>query len=341
MSKGGFFWRYKLHHVTFWTVYFIFWTAIYRSSYPSIWPLIVVVSLYMVFLAISFYTTAYYLIPRFLYPRRFLVFSLLTASLFIVTSAGLAASLFMYMRPYIPKETTNAFQFIVAGAFSSNIIFTGAMCAVKLIVDRMRMDQERKRVEKHHLESELQYLKAQVNPHFLFNAINSVYFLIKRNPDQAAQTLIRLSDLLRFQLYDCSGEMIDIRKEIEYLENFVALEEIRKGPRVTVDFKVGEDVRGFGIAPFLMIPFLENAFKFVSSYNDRENQVKVFIARHQNKMTAEFFNTCEYDHNESVGGIGLKNVARRLELLYPDRHALVIEKMPDAYRATLTLQLDE
>lgn len=317
----------------------MFWTSIYRSSYPSIWPLIIVVSLYMVFLAISFYTTAYYLIPRFLYARRFGVFSLLAAALFIVTSAGLAASLFSYMRPYIPKETEHAMEFIVAGAFSSNIIFTGAMCAVKLIIDRLRMDQERKRLEKHHLESELQYLKAQVNPHFLFNAINSVYFLIKRDPDQAAQTLIRLSDLLRFQLYDCSGELIDIRKEIEYLENFVALERIRKGPRVKVEFSVGEEVRGFGIAPFLMIPFLENAFKFVSSYSDRENQVSASINFTENRLTAVFYNTCEYDHKETVGGIGLKNVARRLELLYPGRHTLKTEKMPDAYRATLSLQI--
>jgi len=151
--------------------------------------------------------------------------------------------------------------------------------------------------------------------------------------------LIKLSDLLRFQLYDCSDEKIPFEKELEYLQNYIALEKLRKGERVKVEYTAEGQLGGFQIAPFLLIPFLENAFKYVSNYADYANTIRVELFRTHDRFTARFFNTHENLPRNTVGGIGLKNVKRRLELLYPDQYELTIEEKPDTYFVTLSLKI--
>ncbi|HEY5823842.1 MAG TPA: histidine kinase, partial [Cyclobacteriaceae bacterium] len=238
--------------------------------------------------------------------------------------------------PEIEGNITAVFQ--IASLAVSTMV--AAMGAIKLFIDKIRSDKESHLLEKQRLESELQYLKAQVNPHFLFNAINSVYFLIKKNPDVAAETLIKLSDLLRFQLYDCLDDKIPIEKEMEYLKNFVALEKIRKGEKIQVELIIGEGMSGFRIAPFMLIPFLENAFKHVSTSSERENKIIIQFNRVDNQFTASFFNTSDNLKRNEVGGIGLKNVKRRLELLYAHKHELVIKEEANTYSVNLSMAIE-
>jgi LytS/YehU family sensor histidine kinase len=205
-------------------------------------------------------------------------------------------------------------------------------------VEYFRADRTEAAVRGKRIEAELQYLKAQVNPHFLFNAINSVYFLIKKDPEKASETLIKLSDLLRFQLYDCSSDTIGIDQELVYLENYMALEKLRRGERVTVEYRREGELRGFQLAPLMLIPFLENAFKFVSSHTDRPNIIRVVLSREGEMFRASFFNTYEKLQRNGVGGIGLKNVTRRLELLYP-KYTLDVRDEHDTYSVTLTIPL--
>jgi LytS/YehU family sensor histidine kinase len=291
----------------------------------------------MVFNAFTFYGTSYYLIPTYLYKRKLGKFLSLTALFFLITSFGLGFTLLWTMAPYIPTEYKNASWTIFLGAFSTNIFFPGSMCAAKLVIDRVKADRERKQMENQRLGAELQYLKAQVNPHFLFNAINSIYFLIKKDPETAAATLIRLSDLLRFQLYDCSDEKIPIEKELEYLQNYISLETIRKGNKVKIEFDMRGNLTGFRIAPFLLMPFLENAFKFVSNFTDKPNVICVKLDRENGRITGHFSNTFDGVQRYTVGGVGLKNVKRRLELLYPDEHELQFDEKPGQYSVTISL----
>jgi two-component system LytT family sensor kinase len=223
--------------------------------------------------------------------------------------------------------------------FLSNTTIVGILLAVKQAFDRVKSISAQRKQEKERLESELQYLKAQVNPHFLFNSINSVYILIRKDPEQAAETLLKLSDLLRFSLYDCSEEFIPIEKELDYISNFIELEKLRKGKRVTVDFQADKHLGGFMIAPFLLIPFLENAFKFVSN-NGSGNEIKIKIAHCNDKLEATFFNTCDNHLVVSdVGGIGIPNVKRRLELMYPGKHTLIIQPTDTSYSVTLSVDV--
>lgn len=331
--------RYKAHHILFWSSYFIFWVLFYKAQYASLWSICFVTFQYTLFHALCFYLVGYRIIPRYLTPKRVGLFFLYSLLIVLATSLGLATTLFLTFSFLIRNNTSFPFASIFFVSFGSNVSIAGVLVAVKLIVDRVRSERRLRELENQQLAAELQYLKAQVNPHFLFNAINSVYFLIKKDPHKAAETLIKLSDLLRFQLYDCSDEKIPIEKEIEYLNNFITLEKLRKGDKVTVHYQQDGNLNGFLIAPFMLIPFLENAFKFISNYKEKPNEIHILLKRDEERLTACFKNTYEEIPRNGVGGIGLKNVKRRLDLLYPQKHLLQIDHHQETYSVTLTLDL--
>jgi two-component system LytT family sensor kinase len=329
--------KLKLHHLLFWTAYYIFWVLMYQSMYQNLFSVGLVTAVYLLFNAACFYSISYWVGPRFYNHRRYVLALLLFVMIAIATSIGLAFSLIQTMHVL---GATYPFQFsmVMGYAIISNITVLVIATGLRQLLGRFRADRNTATVRRKQVEAELQYLKAQVNPHFLFNAINSVYFLIKKDPDLASETLIKLSDLLRFQLYDCSEDTIPIEQEREYLENYMALEKLRKGDRVTLDYRAEGDLHGFRIAPLVLIAFLENAFKFVSNYTDRENIIRVILWREDTQFRASFYNTYEPHPPAEVGGIGIRNVKRRLELLYPD-HTFVVSHEHDSYTVTLTIPL--
>lgn len=327
--------RYKAHHVLLWLAYYAFWISFYLEFY-EFWKLVLIVTIYLAFLAAGFYTTAYYLFPRFLYKQKYWKFLILFTVLTLVLS--LAQGYFLYATSTVQNEYTTYLS-MTKFSFMSILTMVGLLAGAKLVVEKIQTDRANRVRDKQRLESELQYLKAQVNPHFLFNAINSVYFLIKKNPDQAAETLIKLSDLLRFQLYDCSGEKIAIEKELEYLHNFIALEKIRKGEKLSVQLEQRGNLTGFELAPFLLIPFIENAFKHVSTTAGNENRIMILLQREGNTLSASIKNTMEKKIQQEVGGIGLKNVKRRLELLYPGLHELEIREQDATHWVQLSITI--
>ncbi|NOT73604.1 MAG: histidine kinase [Cyclobacteriaceae bacterium] len=331
--------KYKFHHILMWVLYYAFFFVFYKDYYPSAAILLMAITIYFVFNAAAFYIIGYFLFPRFLNKNKYILFFLLSGILLLALCVLLTATLYAFFWDYIPKEMASL-QLLFQLSLISVVPLAGLMSGGKLIFDRIKYDRHNRTMDQQRLESELQYLKAQVNPHFLFNAINSVYFLIKKDPNLAAETLIKLSDLLRFQLYDCSDEKIAIEKELEYLQNFISLEKIRKGEKVSVDFRLTGNLSGFQIAPFLLIPFLENAFKYVSTKNDHLNQIEIHLDRQNNIFTASFTNSTDHNIKNEVGGIGHKNVKRRLDLLYQNKHELKLTDSGNTYKAVLTLEIE-
>lgn len=196
-----------------------------------------------------------------------------------------------------------------------------------------------RKLEIEKLSSELDYLKAQINPHFVFNSINTIYFQIDKHNTQARESLSAFSDMLRYQLYECNGKEIPVEKEIIYLKNYVALQRMRKDENYTISFAVGDDLSNFVVSPLLFIPFVENAFKHVSHHTDK-NEVRIGISRTETDVVLSVFNTKENKPvAKDAAGIGLRNVKRRLELLYKDRHHLVINDRDESYEVKLSLQI--
>ncbi len=340
---GRNFLKYKLHHVLFWMVYYVGWIQVYRNYYESLTDLMQVTLVYGVAHASIYYIAQYALIPRFWKKRQPLKFILTLMVLLL----GSVVFMYIAIRAILGDFFLEAFD---GAAFpwlfffgTSNVFWVTLMLSVKAMIDNYRGQRANERKEKERLESELQFLKAQVNPHFLFNTINSVYVLIGQDPKKASDTLIKLSDLLRAQLYDFGNERIPIEQELEYLENYMELEKIRKGKKLTLEYEKDDQLMGFSIAPLLLVPFLENCFKHLSSYNGHPNIIRIRLARDERNLKAHFFNTHNgkaAKNNNQPGGIGLKNVRRRLELLYPQAHTLNINEMPESYEVTLSLEID-
>jgi len=190
-------------------------------------------------------------------------------------------------------------------------------------------------------KTELKYLKAQLNPHFLFNGINSVYHLIGKNNPMAKETLLQFSGLLRYQLYESSEPYIRLEKELEYVSQFIQMEEVRKGEDIELSYDIDFENASQKIAPLLLTPFIENAFKHVSHHDQSvENRISIVITEQDNELILKVNNS--YDGaaaKRNFGGVGLTNVNRRLELLYPEKYNLDIDQKETFYSVTLKIDL--
>jgi two-component system LytT family sensor kinase len=198
-------------------------------------------------------------------------------------------------------------------------------------------------VAKEKAETELNFLKSQINPHFLFNSLNSVYFLIDKNNTEARRALHTFSDMLRYQLYEVKGEKIPIEKEIGYLQDYVGLQQLRN-EHCSVQLNIDMQMKSFFIEPLLLIPFVENSFKHLSHFNSgKENQVQIDLSKQNGEMKFTVRNTTEGQATHEVsesGGIGLANVKRRLELLYPQKHQLEVSEKEGWFDVHLKIKID-
>ena len=195
--------------------------------------------------------------------------------------------------------------------------------------------------EKEKLTAELQLLKAQVHPHFLFNTLNNLYALTLRKSDGAPEMVLKLSGLLSYMLYECNATEVPLEKEIRMLENYVDLEKLRYGSRLDVSLNFTGDIRGKTITPLLLIPFVENAFKHGSSEQLEQAWISLDLAVEGNRMSFKLVNS--KDANESpgggAGGIGLVNVRKRLELIHANNYELKITPQEETFLVYLSLEL--
>jgi two-component system LytT family sensor kinase len=199
-------------------------------------------------------------------------------------------------------------------------------------------EEQVKNIQINQLQTELKYLRSQINPHFLFNGLNTIYGSINMNNTEARDMMVQFSDLLRYNLYEADVDMIELEKEVKYMKNYVALQKARSNDNLHVTLNVNYQNGGVKIAPLIFMAFVENAFKYVSRDDTGINRIIIELNEDAGKI--DF--TCDnsYDEPESgTGGIGLNNAERRLELLYKDRYLLDINKDESMYHVRLKLTL--
>jgi LytS/YehU family sensor histidine kinase len=216
-----------------------------------------------------------------------------------------------------------------------------SIVSVYLIIEKVRFRKYVEAIEKEKTRNELNFLRAQFNPHFLFNSINSIYGHIDKKNSTARTMLLTFSEMLRYQLYECNVELIDIDREINYIRNYVAIQQSRREENLLVDLEVKEDVRGFKIAPMLFIAFVENAFKYVSTEESCDNVVGISFRMESDELLFRTYNTKEKRNGHPIRhqGIGIQNVKRRLELLYPDRYDLSIHNNDRLFEVDLKIKV--
>jgi LytS/YehU family sensor histidine kinase len=197
-------------------------------------------------------------------------------------------------------------------------------------------------LEKERIKSELDYLKAQINPHALFNSLNTIYGHIDKNNQAARNILLQFSELLRYQLYDCGVEKVNLGQEIDYIKNYVAFQRFRNDEKLIVQTCVENINTGLSIAPLLLIILIENSFKFVSNFSDKENKICISIKTEGHVLKTTFRNTIEFNAGNNIGhspGIGIRNLKRRLELLYSKKYELIANINDNFHETHLNIDL--
>lgn len=340
MQNRHFFFRYYLHHVIFWLAVCGIWYLLRVDDYPSAFKALVVTVIKVVDIALMIYITSFVLIPKLLYKKKYVWFGVIFVLMILSSSIIKMNILGHYLNnPALYNWSSNLKDRIYDNILPHFFLVIAGV-AVKLMFDYGRLQQRMAEIAKEKAEAELNFLKSQINPHFLFNSLNAVYFLIDKNNHGARQALHKFSDMLRYQLYEMNDSRVPVEKEISYLRDYVDLQKLRKDENYTVEFNCSPDVKGFSIEPLLLIPFVENAFKHISHYQGKNNFIRMNMSQNNESFLFEISNSKEV--NGAVvekGGIGLANVKRRLELLYPGKHELRINETQNNFAVSLKLKI--
>jgi len=283
-----------------------------------------------------FYGNAYFLYPVF-FNRRFWWLYLLLSALLIYASLQLKYHILDTWFPFVLK-TPSVYKFV----FGPSIAFFIISIIYRKVIDQVSFEKEQKEKQAAQLLTELKFLRSQISPHFLFNVLTNLVSLARKKSDKLEQSLIMLSDLMRYMLYDTRGNKIALQKEIEYLNNYIALQKLRFGNDVPVNSSIeaGDENNGYSIEPMLLIPFVENAFKHGTGYHEQP-AIDIALSVNRERLFFEVKNTFE---NEPAGsgenpGIGLNNVRSRLNLLYKDNYTLTLDDRNNVFHIVLTLKL--
>ena len=292
----------------------------------------------------------YVLIPRFLLQRRYGRFFLFSLYTFLFSSWGsfmiVLFVLIFGVKKYASIEASVMHPELQVVTLHFVIFFA---VAVKQVKRTFYIQQEKSRIEKIRLttelklkEAELKLLKAQIQPHFLFNTLNNLYGLTLEKSDQAPELVLRLSGILDYILYRCEEKRVPLDEEIQNIQNYLEIEKIRYYEKLKLEFVRPEKTSGLKIAPLILLPFIENAFKHGVSNQPEEAEVSVTIGVKNKVLNFRVFNTIPLvEPDQETKGLGLAHVRKRLELSYPERFKLEINDERETYSVTLNINLED
>lgn len=337
----NFFTRRVVYHSLFWLFCLILLTII-EGFEQGFWFTFSNELIRIFFYGLIVYFNLYYLIPNYLTRNKFLTYcGLLILSTIIITPLNVIVFYFKF------SGQTQAQNMLVESRniyFLVSFLVAGISTIVKIVSDWSKQLQEKQELETQTMQSELRFLKSQINPHFLFNTLNNLYALTLKKSEQAPEIVLKLSEMMRYMLYECNEKRVPLSKEVNYIQNYLDLERLRHGKKVDIRFEVEGRIDDQKIAPLMFIPFLENSFKH--GLNNHITQGFVLIRMEVESDAVYFFienskpDVLPPQDLRRSGGIGLVNVHRRLNLLYPENYALDIDDNPNTYVVNLKINLN-
>lgn len=342
--------KFKLHWIRFILWLFVYLTLLVYHGLYSFDELLVTSAAFAAFdsLALRMCSIAInrLIIPKFLYSKRVMAYIGLFVLLFIFSSLLIQLQEWVW---YKWMGTLNArmtdvffsFQYQLFNTYLTQMLGCMGISAFRLLTDYWGAQKRYDELQKEKAKTELDFLKAQLNPHFLFNSLNSLYAGIEKTNPVARNILLKFSEMLRYQLYECNADTISIEREITYLRNYIELEGLRKNDYLRINAEI-DTLAGFHIAPLLLIPFVENAFKYASNHEDSENVVQITLAFKKPFLRFYCRNTRDMQLSRNLvkdQGLGIKNVKRRLELLYPGNYTLQINESEVDFEVELIIKL--
>ncbi len=335
-------------HILFWVIYVLFFGLLWGSFDDAYGREISAQLLMLPPKLVATYVTLYVLLPKFLLKEQYLGFFIYLALLLLLSGFfHWVMAIYLEQPIFHPNDYWGTIWY--PAKILKNMTGIYPVVAIAVVVKLMKIwykDQRAtQQLAKEKLEAELKFLKAQIHPHFLFNTLNNLYALTLKKSNNAPEVVLKLSDLLNYMLYECNAPKVPIGKEIELVKNYISLERIRYDNRLEISLNITGELESKEIAPMLILPFVENSFKHGVSGEIDQAWVSIDISLKDSLMTLKVENSKstngakdEHDYKE---GIGLKNVKRRLDLLYPNRYEFKTFDTEDAYMVVLKLSLDE
>lgn len=241
---------------------------------------------------------------------------------------------------FIPKKPS-FFLLNFGGFFSSGgllLLIFALSTSVKLGIEWFKSEKQRVIIESQKVNSELSFLKAQLNPHFLFNSLNSIYSLAHKQSKDTTNAIVMLSELMRYMIYEANQELVSLKNETQYIKNYMALQLLRLKDSSHVKFNIHGPLN-YKIEPMLLISFIENAFKYGTDFKGN-TQITIKITIKDEHLHLYVYNAVSHQKSKTKdSGVGLENIKNRLKLLYPNQHTLVINDHKDTYEVNLRLKL--
>ncbi|RFZ81333.1 histidine kinase [Mucilaginibacter terrenus] len=329
-------------HVLFWVAMISFFMFIAHNNARMSMQTIVV--LFAVFGLINigiFYINYLVLMPRFLDNKKYKTYTLalvITVVVFGLAKYGVAFAFKHDVLMRMKDKVVIGFWSYFTSTIFTTLIFIFLSTVLKFTIDWFLNERVQRDLENQRLSAELSFLKSQINPHFLFNSLNSIYSLAYQKSDTTPEAILKLSEIMRYMLYECNDNKVDLAKELQYLQNYIDLQKIRFGNKAFINYEVNGEVTNQQIVPLLLISFIENAFKHGVA-NDPASPITLRINLTDGHLYF-FVQNKKHSHNrDASGGIGLINVRRRLDLLYPSKYNLEIRDEDDTYTCQLSLVL--
>ncbi len=332
-----------LRHILFWmalSIYFTWGFGFTKTPFIIVWLNALA---FLPFFMVTTYVSLYVLMPRYLLKRRFLLF----AFWFTILILGTAAFMYFIQRNITAEVTIlRAFNAGIGKNILPLVKVVAIASAFKLIKYYYFREYEAEFEQQQQIKAELELLKSQIHPNFLFNTMNSLFAHTLRNSDESPQIVTKLSDLLRFMIYESGCTYIPVNNEFELLSNYAGLERLRHGPDVDSAMTFSGETDDKMIRPLLLLPLVENCFKYGTDEDVEQKWVSINFHIEGNTLFANLANSkatraATFPKNQNYKGLGLENVKKRLMLLYPEKHKLSIHDSEDMFQVSLEIEMDD
>lgn len=341
-----------LTHVTFWVAFSLIFILLAALNDGSFKEHLINYAALLPAQVLAAYTLVYYQVPKLLLKKKYLLFAIsFVVSVYVFAVIARLSVIYIaepFTRTDFEQESvleiiSDPF-FLFAVYFPVVYVIVFLMLAIKIIKERFEARHDIQVLEKEKTTNELKFLKAQIHPHFLFNTLNNLYALTLAKSDLAPKVVVKLSEMLDYMLYQCNEPRIAIEKEIDLLQGYIELEQLRYGDKFELVFNHQVDLPNTKIAPLILLSIVENAFKHGASANPVNPKVHIDLEVKDEDLLFKVFNTKPEKVQQKLGeethnGIGKSNVNRQLELNYPNKYSLDIEDTKKTYLVTLNVNL--
>ncbi|MBL6446601.1 histidine kinase [Fulvivirga sp. 29W222] len=337
-----------VYHLVFWISYFLFNTLRWGSYFDDYWYSLHSNLVEFPIHIILVYINLYYLLPRYI-PNRLpkylvlLFFAILAMSLVRIVLNYQFVTTEVWRESVIKEQSLFGYNYIIA-VFIGELYVVGLTTAIKLIIDWVRTQRRARELERRNHETELSFLRSQVQPHFFFNTLNNLYSLTLDKSDKAPETVLKLSDLMSYVIYKGKNNKVSLAEEVTHIQNYIDLERLRYGDNLVAEINISGNIQGKFIPPLILMPFVENSFKHGALYKNGAMPISISLNINSNVLYFKVKNSkgSKSRHEQSSNsGIGIQNTLRRLELLYDKNFNLDIIEDEHSYQIALKITLDE